>query len=115
MSRRTFLTLAVVGGAAALFSRHKNTVRTLIALSGGTVDWVSGLEKRQGNFPYDTIAVPGAGVVINEDGSAEPNEFEKLRLEAATLAYIYGFAPKIILLDGAMGPQVKSYPIKTYL
>lgn len=62
------------------------------------------VESLDPNYPFDVIAVPGAGS-INKNGTFSPNPHGALRLEAAAIAYHLKLAPSIILLDGKADPK----------
>lgn len=106
--------VAIAGSLALLtFSPLLNlpvTVRVADALAGKSVDCSSG-ELTNAPYPYGVIAVPGAGGEIDGNGQPQPNTFENRRLTAAALAYINGFAPQVILLDGpgSLGETDKEY------
>lgn len=59
-------------------------------------------------YPYDLIAVPGAGIYIDEFNNPYINGADTGRLTAAAQAYVDGLAPRIILLNGRQesSPQI---------
>lgn len=92
----------------------ENALRVTGAVLGKTVDCGSGVEpNNQQGFPYDAIAVPGAGVIKAKDGTYKQNAYGEMRLKAAAIAYYWGLAPIIVLLDGQSGPQSYNSSIKT--
>lgn len=56
-------------------------------------------------YAFKAIVIPGAGIVVNADGSYEPDDWEKLSLQAGAFAFRHHYAPRIILLDGSVGPE----------
>lgn len=80
-------------------AHHDSTTRVIKALKGKDLSCSSG-ESVYAGYPFDLIAVPGAGTYIDEDGSTQLSSIEKGRLRAAAHAYISGYAPSIILLHG---------------
>ncbi|MFZ3010817.1 MAG: YdcF family protein [Microgenomates group bacterium] len=57
-------------------------------------------------YPYDAIAVLGAGMTSDVNGNVFPGKFETRRLYAAAILWLTHTAPHIVLLDGYLGPDV---------
>lgn len=113
----------IILGAGAVFGtvfvgppllHIENTLRVFGAVLGNEVDCAEGKEPKEKSYPFDAIVVPGAGSVLTSQGSF-PNDYGKLRLEAAALAYLQKMAPRIILLDGTKSPQEDEHVNEKYL
>lgn len=104
VSRKDFLracavtTVALTVGPPLL--HLESSLRVIGAFLGRRIDCGIGIEPQNLNYPFDAIAVPGSAIVRMADGTDVPDEREKIRLEAAAIAYLNKFAPKIILLNG---------------
>lgn len=118
ISRRLVLGSGVVGIGVAVIGppllHINNTLRVLGTALGNETDCASGKEAKDKSYPFDAIVVPGAGSVLTSQGFA-PNDYGKMRLEAAALAYFQKMAPRIILLDGVKSLQEDGYASKEYL
>jgi uncharacterized SAM-binding protein YcdF (DUF218 family) len=107
--RKTLLILKAAGALTALgiilppVLHFENTVRIIGTLSGAEVDCIGGVQPQDSKYKADAIVVPGAGIVREKDGTLEPNEYGRIRLEAAAIAFFNKEAPLIILLDGKTG------------
>jgi len=78
---------------------HESTCRVFTAFFGGGIDPATG-EAANSKYPYDVIAVPGAGYDKDEHGNYILSADEEGRLNSAAKLYVDGYAPFIILLDG---------------
>lgn len=83
-----------------------NTMRVGEALLANTTGCGDGVGPNDQNYPFDAIAVPGAGVSLETDGSHLPTGDGQTRLRAAAVAFSEGMAPRIILLAGAGDPGI---------
>ena len=92
-----------------------NAKRVASAFFGGRVDCTAGLEPENPDYRFDAIVRPGAGSIAALDGDAIPSEAGQIRLKAGARAYLAGYASRIILLDGAVGPGEKPSISKKYL
>lgn len=93
----------------------ENSIRVISALAGKDIDCTGGTEPQDPRYHADAIVVPGAGMDREKDGTLQPNEFGKIRLEAAAISYFNKAAPLIILLDGKTSTgEEQSAPV-TYL
>ena len=112
----TLRNLIEVGGLIFVFFgvpflNHDTTGRVLRALAGEKVDCSSG-EPADKTYPFDVIAVPGAGIDFDSKGLPHPNVFQLQRLQAAAALYtIYG--SEILLLDA--GPEDTAVTSVKYL
>lgn len=97
---RSTLAVSILLGLPAI--NHESTGRVIKALQGEDPSCSSG-ESVSAGYPYDVIAVPGAGIYTDGDGNIQLNSIEKGRLQAAARAYISGYAPNILLLNGYDG------------
>ena len=117
ISRRIVLKAGAVGFVFFIgppLLHINNTLRVLGTALGNEVQCVANKEAREASYPFDAIVVPGAGGVLTSQGFA-PNDYGKMRLEAAALAFARKMAPRIILLDGAKSPQEDGHANKEYL
>lgn len=118
ITRRLVLKAGIVGIGAAFVGppllHPNNTLRLLGTALGNEVDCTAGKEAKEQGYPFDAIVVPGAGSVWTNEGFI-PNDYGKLRLEAAALAFERRMAPRIILLDGLKNPQEDADVNKKYL
>lgn len=77
-----------------------NTQRVMAALLTKKTSCADGIEPNDPHYPFDAIAVPGAGVSLALDGTYLPTGDGQTRLRAVAIAFPNGVAPRIILLDG---------------
>lgn len=102
--RRWILRAGTVGIGVAVVGpplwHINNTLRILGTAFGNDIDCTNGKEAKEKGYPFDAIVVPGAGSVWTDEGFI-PNDYGRIRLEAAALAFARKLAPRIILLDGA--------------
>ena len=105
----------LVATGLALFVRDPDTQRVIDALNGESASCFKDNIYEYERFRFDAIAVPGGGMIKNKAGIFEPSEFQKIRLEAAAIAYIERRAPIIILLDGKLEYSDHSNINRTYL
>lgn len=109
------ITLAISLLAAKPLSDLDHTSRVLAAARGQEVSCYEPIYAEQDDYPYDAIVVPGGGAQMSPEGYVVPSDFEQIRLEAAAIAFTKKIAPKLILLDGAMDPQVDPSMNRRYL
>src|SRR3989344_6583130 len=95
----------------------KSAGRVLDVISGNgkNVDCFDESISESNKYPYDAIIVLGAGIGITPEGIGVPNEYQKLRLEAAAISYIRKKASKIILLDGKIDSGIDPLIDQKYL
>jgi hypothetical protein len=95
---------------------HETTLRVWDAAWGTRIGCDYGVEPIDATYPYDAIAVPGAGLYFDEKTqNYQPNSFERRRLHAAALGFVNNLSPKIILLDGQLEPGVDPNINRDYL
>lgn len=83
-----------------------NTTRALQAIFTGVESCISPVpENHSVGYLFDAIVVPGAVDIRTKDGTYEPGDQGKVRLEAAAIAYYYKMAPYIVLLNGKTIPN----------
>lgn len=92
-----------------------NAKRVADALFSGNVECTAGLKPKDPDHPFDAIAIPGAGSTRALDGNIVPSEAGQIRLQAGARAYLAGYAPTIILLDGVARPGEDPSMNKRYL
>lgn len=92
-----------------------NAKRVAGALFTGNVDCTARQKPKDPDHPFDAIVIPGAGSIKALDGNAVPGEAGQIRIKAGARLYLAGYAPTIILLDGAAGPGEKPSISKKYL
>lgn len=110
--------LAALGGGVLIgppLLHSENTLRVLGVIVGKTAECATGIEAQKQPYPFDAIVVPGVGNDKTTDGNYTPNRDERMRLEAAALAFSQGLAPTIVLLDGLRNSQENGSVEKTYL
>lgn len=93
----------------------ENTQRVTGALFGEDVSCGEGIELNNPQYRFDAIVVPGAGRLQTADGTFEPTEYGKLRLEAAAILYVHDFAPMVILLNGVGKSEEDTFTEVRYL
>lgn len=113
--RITMLALTTTVILAPIVIDAGNARRVAGALFGGKIDCTAGLEPENPDYSFDAIVIPGAGSMTAPDGKAIPSEAGQTRLQAGASVYLAGYAPTIILLDGAAGPGEKPSISKKYL
>src|SRR5688572_684339 len=111
---RSAVIVGTLWGLTMPLFNHDTTELVVDSMMGKTPDCSSG-EASNSEYPYDAIVVPSGGVYKVSDGYYRPNFFQRRRLEAAALAFINGYAPEVVLLDGDQGPDVGDYVNKYYL
>lgn len=113
--RRATIRLCLAAGAtialAVPFLNFDNTARVLEALVTNKTGCADGIRPNDQNYPFDAIAVPGAGVMRLPDGSYIPTDDGQTRLQAAAIVFSERLTPRVILLDGVEHPGVS----ETYL
>lgn len=115
LALRGLLTVGVVGLIAPPLFHLESTQRVLGAIVSGKVECGGDAEAQRQPYPFDAIVVPGVGNDKTTDGDYTPNKDERMRLEAAALAFLQGLAPTIILMDGPRNPRENGSVEKTYL
>jgi uncharacterized SAM-binding protein YcdF (DUF218 family) len=118
VNRRQFIRFAGYGLAAYVVGRPlwqlEQTTRIIRALAGQPVD-CSGNPEQGREYPYDVIAVPGSGIVSDENGGYIPDAHSRLRLEGAAIVYEQQQAPNIVLLNGMPYPPNDGMREKEYI
>lgn len=107
LERRVMLALAgtgmvIVSGPAVLNISTNPYLREAVFLN--RVDCGNSADALDPNHPYDAVVVPGGGTIKDPNGNAAPNSSQRIRLQAAAVALTKGFAPRVVLLDGATEP-----------
>lgn len=100
-------TLAVT--AAVTFQAMRNPQNTELVYKYYTdqsVECFNRVDSENEAYPFDAIVVLSGGVGLTPEGESIPNDFYKLRLEAAAISYIRGQAPRIIIHDGKMDTSI---------
>lgn len=100
IARASLAGTAITLALGPLAVHPENSFRVINWLRGHNVDCTRGIEPQNSNQKADAIVVPGAGLILSEEGEYEPNIYGKIRLAGAAIAYSKGWASKIILLDG---------------
>lgn len=101
---------AVIGGLVGLAVLPPIANRDIIALASGmdkdTPSCTEGVSpSNTEGYPYDAIAMLGAGMTNDVNGNVIPSKFETRRLYAAAILWLTHTAPHIVLLDGYQGPD----------
>lgn len=103
MIERHFRRMAEIAALTTIFilplKNYESTTMVIQALSGHKVDCSYG-EAANESYPFDIIAVFGAGTYIDELGNIRLNSSQIRRLQASAVAYAEGYAPEIVLMDG---------------
>lgn len=100
----------VIGGLVGLAVLPPIANRDIVVLASGldkdTPSCADGVSpSNTEGYPYDVIAVPGAGMTNDVNGNIIPSKFETRRLYAAAILWLTHTAPHIVLLDGYQGPD----------
>lgn len=99
VSRRGCLIVGLVflGGIASL---REKQLGYLLDVRQQILDEYTPRNEKDSVYPYSAIAVLGGGYEKDSDGIFQPNEFQRMRLDAAARAYVDDQADLIILLNG---------------
>lgn len=101
------LAVALIGSAALPIVNYRATKNIIAAEMGIPLDCPKPPEAVNGIYPFDAIAVLGAGMALQKDTNQYgPNTFEKDRLTAAALLYLAGYTDTIVLHVGKQKPGV---------
>lgn len=112
--RRPFRTLvnnliavALIGCATMPIVNYNTTKNVIATQIGIPLDCPKPPEAVNGIYPFDAVAVLGAGMALQKDTNMYgPNTFEKGRLTAAALLYLAGYSDTIVLHVGKQKPGV---------
>lgn len=109
--KRAIIRGAVIGGLVGLAVLPPIANRDVIALASGldksSPSCAEGVSpSNTEGYPYDAIAVLGAGMTNDVNGNIVPSKFETRRLYAAAVLWLTHTAPNIVLLDGHQSPDV---------
>lgn len=101
---------AVIGGLVGLAVlppiANRDIVGLATGLDRGSPSCADGISpSNTEGYPYDVIAVLGAGMTNDVNGYVIPSKFETRRLYAAAILWLTHTAPHIVLLDGYQGPD----------
>lgn len=103
----TMLAMAIIGASSLPIMNYQTTKNVIAAEIGIPLDCPKPPESVNGIYPFDAVAVLGAGMAIQKDtGLYGPNTFEKGRLTAAALLYLAGYTDTIVLHVGKQKPGV---------
>lgn len=109
--KRAVIRGAVIGGLVGLAVLPPIANRDVIALASSldkdSPSCAEGVSPSSTEgYPYDAIAVLGAGMTNDANGNIVPSKFETRRLYAAAVLWLTHTAPNIVLLDGHQSPDV---------
>lgn len=91
-------------GFLPLACHPQESIRPIQALAGKT-NFPNNLGAAIFSHPYDSIVIFGAGNSFDRE-SFQSSEHGKDRLKAGALALYQGFAPRAVLVDGKLPPNV---------